>query len=246
MKSSALLIVGLGCWQADALRGPGRGSAMHEWQDIEGFAGEKDSHIFNGKEFVGGELKPHIKVNDIFKPKACYRSADKEDYVGVHYVGSIADGSKGGTPGMVFDKTFERPVHFQLEKNGIVGWSHAMKGMCPGYKAIVIIPPELGFHNQTARFPAGDVPPMSTLNYTITLVDILDEEPPAPDFFKEIDLNDDGIVTKVEALAHFERHGRDSIPEGMWESVDKDGDGILTWDEFHVGPYTRTEDKDEL
>merc|ERR1719424_182033 len=129
---------------------------------------------------MGQPIKPHVKIWEIFKPDHCFRSADKEDYVGMHYVGRIADGSKSGSPGAVFDKTFERPVHFQMEVNGIPGWSKALKGQCPGFKAHVEIPPELGFHNKTARFPAGDVPPMATLNYTLTLVDISDTEPPVP------------------------------------------------------------------
>ena len=42
----------------------------------------------------------------------------------------------------------------------------------------------------------------------------------------------DGLLTKEEVLFHFKQQGQASIPQGLWEWKDANGDGHITWDEF--------------
>lgn len=181
------------------------------------------------------DLRPHVAVRDIKKPDTCPRSIDKEDYVSMHYIGSIDESSESGTPGKIFDRTIKNPFEFQVAKDGIPGWSLGMMGMCVGQKAFLIIPPQLGFGNRNFTFPGAVVPPNATLKYEVEVMDISYEPGPPHNLFAEIDDNGDGNVTKTEAFIHFERHGRDRIPEGFWEHADKDGDDVVTWEEFE-GP----------
>ena len=46
-----------------------------------------------------------------------------------------------------------------------------------------------------------------------------------------IDTDGDGTISKAEIDAFFEQQGR-PVPEGLWENEDKDGDGVISWEEF--------------
>ena len=59
------------------------------------------------------------------------------------------------------------------------------------------------------------------------------EAKPAPNLFAELDLDSDARLTKQEVLKFFfEKQNKNALPEGMWESEDKDGDGYISWAEF--------------
>ena len=65
----------------------------------------------------------------------------------------------------------------------------------------------------------------------LEVVDISDKDPPPPNFFVQIDTDEDGKISKDEIDGYFSKMGRD-VPDGLWENEDKDGDGFISWEEF--------------
>ena len=51
------------------------------------------------------------------------------------------------------------------------------------------------------------------------------EGPPEQNLFKELDTDEDTKLTKEEILAFFKKQGKDELPEGLWDSEDKNKDG---------------------
>ena len=72
------------------------------------------------------------------------------------------------------------------------------------------------------------------------------EPPPPPNYFKMIDINEDGKISKEEMLAFFAAQGREEIPDGLWENEDKNGDGFVSWEEFGGPKGTEDPAKAEL
>ncbi|HEX9943641.1 MAG TPA: FKBP-type peptidyl-prolyl cis-trans isomerase [Thermoanaerobaculia bacterium] len=85
--------------------------------------------------------------------------------VEVHYIGWLKDGTK-------FDSTRDRnhPFTFRLGAgDGIKGWDEGLVGMKVGGKRQLIIPPELGFGQQSV---GSVVPPNSVLYYEFELLGV--------------------------------------------------------------------------
>ena len=141
------------------------------------------------------------------------------------YTGTIDKSSKTGEPGKQFDsspgrgKTFD----FQLGAGKVIqGWDKGLEGLCVGAKAILTIPPAMGYGGQGA---GGDIPGGATLNFDVEVVSHSNDAPPEPNLFQELDTNEDGKLTKEEVLEFFKKQGKDELPDGLWASEDKDGDG---------------------
>ncbi len=81
--------------------------------------------------------------------------------VTVHYAGWLADGT-------LFDNSYERgePASFSLGRV-IPGWTEGLQLLKPGGRAILVIPPELGYGAQGSP-PA--IPPNATLVFQIELL----------------------------------------------------------------------------
>ena len=56
------------------------------------------------------------------------------------------------------------------------------------------------------------------------------------------DKDGDKKLTKEEVLEFFKEQGQTELPDGLWAEEDKNGDGVIDWDEFG-GPQG---EKDEL
>lgn len=91
--------------------------------------------------------------------------AKSDDYVSVHYIGTLEDGTK-------FDSSLDRnePFVFQIDAGQVIaGWDEGLKGMKVGGKRKLIIPPDLGY----GASGAGNViPPNATLIFEVELLNI--------------------------------------------------------------------------
>eukprot|EP01032_Pedospumella_encystans_P029661 gene29661-33491_t len=161
------------------------------------------------------------------------------DTVGVHYSGYIDKSSAAGEHGKMFDSSLKRgPFTFRLGSGQVIkGWDQGIDGMCLGEKKTLTIPPELGYG---ARGAGKDIPPNATLRFTVDLISINDNkialEPTAePNIFREMDTNNDQHITEEEMQAWFTSTHPDkltSIPQGLFEREDKNGDKVISWEEF--------------
>ena len=86
--------------------------------------------------------------------------------VTVHYTGRLTD----GTP---FDSSHNRgvPYTFQLGAGKVIqGWEQGIKGMRPGGKRRLTIPPDLGYG--AAGYGGGVIPPNATLDFDVELLEV--------------------------------------------------------------------------
>jgi peptidylprolyl isomerase len=90
-------------------------------------------------------------------------TATATDTVNVRYVGALYD----GTP---FDSSWSRgdaPISFPLNQV-VPGFAQGIEGMAPGGRRVIVIPPAMGYGDQTQ----GPIPGGSTLVFVVDLVGI--------------------------------------------------------------------------
>lgn len=90
--------------------------------------------------------------------------------VRVHYVGTLADGTK-------FDSSRDRgsPFQFTLGAGGVIpGWEQGIIGMKVGGTRILVIPPSLGYGERGVKNQAGEyvIPPNATLIFEVELLEV--------------------------------------------------------------------------
>ena len=89
----------------------------------------------------------------------------KGDYVSVHYVGTLLDGTE-------FDNSHKRgePFEFPIGEGRVIkGWDVGIAQLKVGGKARLIVPPEMAYGTQGA---GGVIPPNATLVFAVELVDV--------------------------------------------------------------------------
>lgn len=95
------------------------------------------------------------------------------DIVSVHYTGTLENGT-------VFDASYGRgqPFQFPLGQGQVIkGWDEGIALMKQGGKAILTIPPQLGYGERGA---GGVIPPNATLIFQVELMAIRQGAPAAP------------------------------------------------------------------
>lgn len=93
-----------------------------------------------------------------------------QDRVRVHYTGRLKDGT-------VFDDTREKGKPAVFSVNALIpGWSAAMLALKPGGKAVIYIPPHLGY----GGIRAGKVPPFSGLIFDLEVLAVNPEPEAKP------------------------------------------------------------------
>lgn len=90
--------------------------------------------------------------------------------VRVHYVGTLADGTK-------FDSSRDRgtPFEFTLGAGGVIaGWDQGILGMKVGGTRILVIPPSLGYGVRGVQNQQGQyvIPPNATLIFEVELLEV--------------------------------------------------------------------------
>lgn len=128
----------------------------------------------------------------------------------------------------------------------IKGWDEGLLRLCKGAKATLVVPPEMGYGDRGA---GGAIPGGATLHFDVQVLSVSDKAPPPPperNIFAEIDTDQDGKATPEELLAHFQKMGRDKLPDGLMEHEDKDKDGFVSWEEFGGPKGEKPPGKDEL
>ena len=206
-----------------------------------------------------GTLQPvqkqaKLAIADLSRPENCTAKARKKDYVAILLHGAIDNSSETGELGRDFDVAHTTiPLAFQLDvADGmprIRALDVAIPGMCVGQMIAIVAPPALAFRDMAVSFPAYTVPANATVRYVVELLQVSDKpiRVPVPNMFADIDVDEDGQLSKEELLAHFKGMGRDKLPPGLMKQLDTDKDGIISWDEFN-GPKgdERPKPKDEL
>ena len=86
----------------------------------------------------------------------------------VHYTGTLSDGTK-------FDSSHDRnePIAFPIGKSAVIkGWDEGIALLGVGDRAVLVIPPELGYGSRGA---GGVIPPNATLVFVVELVGVRGE-----------------------------------------------------------------------
>lgn len=185
-------------------------------------------------------LAAELEVETVYRPEDCDREANVGDHMWMHYTGTIDASSAFGVPGEEFDSSIHRgtPFDFPLGKGAVIrGWDEGLVGMCVGEKRTLVIPPHMGYGERGA---GKAIPGGATLKFEVECLNIADSAngdggaqgtQEIPNVFAEIDKNQDNQITQEEMQAWFSEQGAE-IPEGLWETEDKDGDGVVTFEEF--------------
>lgn len=91
------------------------------------------------------------------------RSPTLADVVRVHYQGTLADGKE-------FDSSYSRGRPAELPLEALIPcWKEVLQQMSPGGAVRIVCPPETAYGS---RGVAGKIPPDSTLNFVIELLEV--------------------------------------------------------------------------
>jgi len=185
---------------------------------------------------LANAIADELKVDVVFKPDKCDRKTKAGDQLSMHYTGTLEDGTK-------FDSSVDRdqPFTFQLGVGQVIkGWDQGLLDMCVGEKRKLTIPAKLGYGDKGA---GNKIPGGATLLFDVECLSISDGEKPK-NVFKEIDTDGDnqlsreeisGFIRKQEAAqgsqsASVKDH--DNMLNEIFQSEDKDKDGVISFDEF--------------
>eukprot|EP00912_Choanoflagellata_sp_UC4_P001245 UC4_evm6s776 len=163
----------------------------------------------------------------------------------MHYTGTIDESSEAGVKGSKFDSSRDRnePFEFTVGQGQVIkGWDMGLLNMCIGEKRTLVLQPEFGYGERGA---GEDIPPGATLNFETELVGI-EDAPPQPNLFKEMDKDEDLHLSEEEIGAWFKETQDREIPEGLMENEDQDKDGKVSWEEFSGPKGDEPPTKDEL
>ncbi len=91
------------------------------------------------------------------------RAPPLADVVRVHYQGTLADGKE-------FDSSYSRGRPAELPLEALIPcWKEVLQQMSPGGAVRIVCPPETAYGS---RGVAGKIPPDSTLNFVIELLEV--------------------------------------------------------------------------
>jgi len=170
-------------------------------------------------------------------PADCERKTKQFDQLSMHYTGTITE------TGVKFDSSHDRsePFKFQLGTGQVIkGWDEGLTEMCVGEKRKLIIPASKGY----GATGAGEkIPPNAGLTFEVELLSVEDGEVP-PNVFKEIDTNEDKMLSQDEVSAYLKARAKEFGDEDtsedqhnevitqIFQHEDADKDGFISHNEF--------------
>eukprot|EP00933_Yihiella_yeosuensis_P026062 TRINITY_DN20224_c3_g1_i1.p1 TRINITY_DN20224_c3_g1~~TRINITY_DN20224_c3_g1_i1.p1 ORF type:complete len:220 (-),score=51.44 TRINITY_DN20224_c3_g1_i1:195-815(-) len=169
---------------------------------------------------------------------------ERGNTIRLRYTGTIDESSKTGEPGKTFDSTdrhdqgfFEIPIGVG---EVITGWDAGLIGICKGAKASLRIPPRMAYGDEGA----GElIPPGATLHFDVEILNVDKTHHEKDNIFKDLDLDEDGKISKGEATQFF---GGLNVHQFPFEDEDMDGDGFISWKEFKGPKGSEPPKNDEL
>jgi len=176
-----------------------------------------------------------LKVVHIDGPLECEEEEmiAPQFFVSVEYVGTIAEESKTGEIGAIFDSSLIRgqTLDFQHSLGQVPrGFDFATNGLCQGVNVSITIPPVLAFGDEGN---GGVIPGGATIHFNVLVKKVSKEDFRAPyNFFDAMDEDRDGLVSRKEMTDFMLNHYRSGVPDELWNAADKDGDGYSDWNEF--------------
>jgi FKBP-type peptidyl-prolyl cis-trans isomerase len=137
------------------------------FMDLAAKEGERNKA--EGEAFLAeNKLRPEVKTTESGLQYEIITigqgpSPGPSDQVTVHYEGKLLDGT-------VFDSSYERDQEIQFSLNQVIpGWTEGLQLMQPGGKYLLYVPSDLAYGERGA---GGDIPPNSTLIFTIELLGV--------------------------------------------------------------------------
>merc|ERR1711934_5104 len=138
-----------------------------------------DSDLLNselGQEAGACGKDCNVEVVTVLKKAKCKTGAKAGDKLTMHYTGTIDPKSATGVKNQKFDSSLDRgtPFTFTLGQGQVIkGWDQGLKGICPGEKRKLVIPPKLGYgaNGAGAKIPGG-----ATLDFTVECLKVNDKE----------------------------------------------------------------------
>ena len=177
----------------------------------------------------------------------------KGDYIRIHFTVSIADTSKTGVPGHVYETTLTdgNAIGVTIGEGEVIpGWDQGMMGLCKGDKVILVVPPHLAYGADGTGTGEEDIPGDATIKFDVEIVSVMDGPPADEDteqarvMFEGADTDKDGKLSRAEFDAMFAAQLAEESADAeelamvaeqlssFWNSQDHDGDGFLTLEEF--------------
>ncbi|XP_050683938.1 FK506-binding protein 2 isoform X2 [Leptidea sinapis] len=194
-----------------------------------------------GATFAGPEVT-ELKIEVVSVPEICDAKSKNGDTLTMHYTGTLDDGHK-------FDSSYDRdqPFTFQIGVGQVIkGWDQGLLDMCVGEKRKLTIPSKLGYGERGA---GNVIPAHATLHFEVELINIGDS-PPSTNVFKEIDDNQDNMLSREEVSEYLKKQmvppdgaemsddvkqmleSHDKLVEEIFQHEDKDKNGFISHEEF--------------
>ncbi|XP_022089420.1 peptidyl-prolyl cis-trans isomerase FKBP14-like [Acanthaster planci] len=223
-----------------------------EEKEAEGGADEKASDEDEGKgekkkevPRKGEEERHLVKVEVLEEGKFCDRlKATNDDSVTVHLRGFKASDNSEFITTYKEDGSEGLSIPFRMGiGDSIKGLELGIIGMCIGERRRLTVPASL-VRNGREEFKGDKIPRGEDLIFEVVLLGAVPNyQKGMPNMFKRMDGNNDGVIQREELYDSFVGDGEmfprgapivDELTDEKMEEVDKNKDGLIQWEEFHL------------
>ncbi len=160
-------------------------------------------------------VEPQVEIDQVATGEGS--EAVAFSVIDVHYTGRLSDGTK-------FDSSIDRgePIRFTLGAGQVIpGWDLGIRGMKPGGKRVLTIPPELAYGERGA---GGVIPPNATLVFEVELAAIVEAPPFASIDNVELQAKLDDGITIID-IRRPEEWAETGVVEGSIKATAFDASG---------------------